>query len=168
MPGRIIPPLGQGDIEQLDKDLAEIAAYPLIEDLDQERTPFLRVNDSIRGDVRDDGDQLDKTRSDLIAKETIEVQGTIDVLGAHRGKHRELDTVGFQQSRGPNDGIRRFETVPREGHIGGISYVVCGLSPTFSDPAGLNNTHGLVAAEEHWLCHGILFGELNVASASGD
>jgi hypothetical protein len=121
MPGRIISPLGQGDIEQLNKDLAEIAAYPLIEDRDQERTPFLGVKDSISDNILHDRDQLDETCSDFVAKEVIEVQRTIDVLGTDRGVHRELDTVGFHQSRGADDGIPRFETVPREGHIGSIS-----------------------------------------------
>jgi hypothetical protein len=46
--------------------------------------------------------------------------------------------------------------------------VVCSLSPTFGDPARLNNTHDFVAAEEHWLCHGILLNELNVASSKGN
>jgi hypothetical protein len=76
--------------------------------------------------------------------------------------------MGFHQSCGADNGIRRFETVPRKGHIGTVSYVVCRLSPTFSDPARLINTHDLVAAEEHWLCHGILLNELNVARAERD
>ena len=163
MPGRIISPLGQRDIEQLNKDLAEIAADPFIEDGDQERTPFVGVKDSIRGDVLDDRDQLDETRADLIAKEVIEVQRAIDIFRTDRGEHRELDTMRFHHPRGADDGVPSVETVPRERHIRGISRVVSGLSPAFTDRARLHSTHNLAAAEEHWLCHGILLRELNVA-----
>lgn len=162
MRGGIVSPLGQGEIEQLDEDFSEVAAHPLIEDLGEERAPLFRAEGPMPGDDVDDGNELDEARPNLIAEEVIEVQRATDIVRMDRCKHTELDAVRFHQSRGADDGVG-LEAAPRQRDVGNISYAMSGFNRTFIDPARLNRPHDLLAAEEHWLCHGISRDELNVA-----
>jgi hypothetical protein len=154
MTGRIVSSLSQSEIEQLNENLSEIAAHPLVEDLHQERSPLFRAEGLMSGDFVDSGDELDEPRPNLIAEKVIEVQRAADIVRVDRGEHAELDAVRFHQSRGPDDGVC-FVAAPCERDVRTISYVMSGFSGASTDPARLNRTHDRLAAEEHWLCHEI-------------
>lgn len=119
-------PGGQGRIESLDEDRADVPAHPFLEDLDQEAAELLgphraqadqaaclgveralTVRQLTPGLVHqrgclgcqplDNGDELDEVGSQVVPEETVHLQGVLGVGGVHGAQDVRLHTVLLQQ-----------------------------------------------------------------------
>ena len=112
--GRLADPVRERDVEHLDVDLADVAAHPLLEDVDQEAAvllgghraprhaaPVLHVerpvaprrprHRSVLVRLRhplDDRDELNEARAAVVAEEAVDLAAAVGVRGVDRRRAR--------------------------------------------------------------------------------
>ena len=131
-PGRLADPVGERDVEHLHVHLADVAAHPLLEDVDQEAAVLLAADRAVRdraplllvqrpvaprrprhlavgglGDPLDDRDELDEARAALVAEEAVHLAAAVAVAGMHGRERVPLDAGRAQMLETAHDLVER-------------------------------------------------------------